>query len=75
MADEQKPHREPRVPPKCPFCGRLTVDNAQHCPDDPRKPGKGKWAIRCLTVVCRCGGVYRDGAQYRPAEQQPGGRR
>jgi hypothetical protein len=62
---------EASVPPKCPFCGRLTVDNAQHCPD--LKPGR--WALVCMTIQCRCGGLYRAGAQHKPKPGDHLGRR
>lgn len=52
---------ETRVPPKCPYCSRLTVDNARHCFTDDAE----KWAKSCLTIVCKCNAVYRAGAQFR----------
>ena len=52
--------------PKCPDCGRLTVDNPQHCPE--KTPAR--WATNCQLRKCtgtvtddagkqvRCGRVY-----------------
>ena len=53
---------EAQVPAKCPYCGRLTVDNNQHCPN--LKP-TSKWLASCATVVCKCGATYRQGGQFR----------
>lgn len=63
---------ETNIPPKCPACGRLTVDNAKHCP--PTRENPGKWAKSCLTIVCRCGSLYRAGAHHqpKPPPNQPG---
>ena len=55
-----------QVLPKCPDCGRLTVDNRQHCAE--KKPAA--WAKSCQWIVCngtrtapdgrtvKCGRVY-----------------
>lgn len=64
---------ETNIPPKCPACGRLTVDNDKHCP--PTRENPGKWAKSCLTIVCRrCGSLYRAGAHHqpKPPPTQPG---
>lgn len=43
------------VPAQCPNCGRLTVDNRQHCPDMPAS----QWARVCLAMTCaKCGTGY-----------------
>lgn len=43
------------VPAQCPTCGRLTVDNRQHCPDLPAS----QWARMCLAMTCaKCGTSY-----------------
>lgn len=60
------PHPSLRVPPKCPACGRLTVDNTQHCP----KLKPGRWALLCAAITCRCGLTYRNGT--RPPTVTPG---
>lgn len=36
------------VAPKCPACGRLTVDNPQHCPEKKA----ALWATNCQWLVC-----------------------
>lgn len=41
--------------PKCPECGRLTVDNRQHCPEKTT----AQWAKCCQMMVCaKCGYTY-----------------
>lgn len=56
------------VLPRCPEpdCNRLTVDNAQHCPEKTPE----RWAVTCQWLVCsgtvttpggkkvKCGRVY-----------------
>ena len=37
-----------QILPKCPDCGRLTVDNPQHCPEK----NAAKWATSCQLRKC-----------------------
>ena len=54
---------ETTVPPRCPNCGRLTVDNRQHCPE--KQPSK--WATHCAAITCNgCGTDYRTGRNSQP---------
>lgn len=49
-----------QVLPKCPNCGRLTADNAQHCPE--KKPAL--WATNCQWMRCS-GSVTTEGRKAR----------
>lgn len=51
---------ETRVPATCPACGRLTVDNVQHC----RHLTPAEWAKKCLVMRCRCGCRYHGQGHY-----------
>ena len=60
--------KELNVPAKCPFCGKLTVENRQHCTKEA-----SVWAVCCQTMVCDCGGTYNPSAAYRLDKSKPGG--
>lgn len=39
---------ETYVPPACPNCGRLTVDNRQHCTNQT----PARWVTHCAAMTC-----------------------
>ena len=55
---------ETQIPPKCPECGRLTVDNTRHCKPGAEPGNAAFWARHCLTMQCRCGVVYAAQGHY-----------
>lgn len=58
---------ETHVPPKCPNCGRPTVDNRWHCINQT----PARWATYCAAMTCNgCGTDYRTGANSDPNEQK-----
>lgn len=52
---------ELQIQPKCPDCGRLTVDNPQHCPE--KSPAA--WATSCQWHVCTGTVARGDGKQVK----------
>lgn len=50
-----------QILPKCPDCGRLTVDNPQHCPE--KKPAA--WAKFCQWRTCAGTVTNADGVKVR----------
>ena len=55
---------EANVPPKCPECGRLTVDNRRHCKPQDEPGAMEFWASKCLTMTCSCGVTYARHGHY-----------
>ena len=48
-----------QLEPKCPKCGRLTVDNNRHCPNDTARRPLFDWARSCQLITCAsCKRVY-----------------
>jgi len=55
------------LPPNCPNCGRLTVDNRRHCTNQT----PAQWATHCTAMTCNgCGTDYRNGANSDPNQQK-----
>ena len=55
------------LPPRCPNCGRLTVDNRQHCTNQT----PARWVTHCAAMTCYgCGTDYRTGASSDPNPQK-----
>ena len=55
---------ETNVPPRCPECGRLTVDNRRHCKPTDEPGNVAFWAKSCLTMSCTCGVTYAAHGHY-----------
>lgn len=61
------PSLETNVPPRCPDCNRLTVDNRQHC-----NRSTMAWQRTCALMQCTtCGTVYGKAGSFKATPPKP----